>query len=129
MDQGPVLVCTEGPLHGRVFPIRGAGLRLGRAPDNDVVIADDDGVSRYHAILQLDDGKLWVRDAGSRNGVFVNEKRLAEHKELSVGDVVAIGDSAFAVRWGDEVAPAGGSTAGSQGGTERTGWRRFWPFG
>jgi len=128
MDQGPVLVCTEGPLSGRVFPIPQGGLKIGRAPDNDVVVLHDDGVSRYHATLLFDNGKLWVRDAGSRNGVLVNGKRLVEHKELSVGDVVEISDSAFAVRWGDELGddlPAGGAAQGAA----PQGWRRFWPFG
>lgn len=130
MDLDPVLVCAEGSLAGRVFPITDKGLRVGRSPDCDVVIPDDDGVSRLHATFTFDNGKLWVRDVGSRNGVFVNGKRIPEHKELSVGHKVAVGDTVFVVRWGDEVAaPASdASSSAANPEPERAGWRRYWPF-
>ncbi len=98
MADAPILVCTGGTLAGASFPITAAGLSFGRADDNDLVLHDD-GVSRYHAHLQYDDGTLWLRDTGSRNGVFVNDKRLADHKDLRVGDVIRIGEATFEVRW------------------------------
>jgi pSer/pThr/pTyr-binding forkhead associated (FHA) protein len=131
MADVPVLMCTKGALEGEVFPIfDGQTLKIGRADDNDVVLLHDDGVSRYHASLLFDNGSLWLRDAGSRNGVFVNDKRLVDHRALSVGDRVRVGASEFTLRWqGDkrlerEVVEGAGGEAGQPA---RTRWR-LWPF-
>jgi pSer/pThr/pTyr-binding forkhead associated (FHA) protein len=48
-------------------------------------------VSRAHCVFRTIGGKVLVNDLGSRNGTFVNGV-LAAHTELSVGDVVRIGD-------------------------------------
>lgn len=125
MADRAVLVCTAGPLQGSVFPLEDGGLKIGRADDNQVVIKDDDGISRYHATLLFDHGSLWLRDAGSRNGVFVNDRRVSDHKELSVGDVVRLGESRFTVRWESDVArPA--EPAPSDGEPKPRKW--YWPF-
>lgn len=105
MADGPVLVCIAGSLSGRVIPVPTGGLEIGRAPENDVVV-DEDGVSRFHARLLFDNGSLWIRDAGSRNGVFVNGKRIGDHKALKVGDTVRVAQAEFEVRWPDESVPA-----------------------
>lgn len=73
--------------------------RIGRAPDNDVVV-DDLLVSRHHAELRRGpDGRLTLTDIGSRNGTFVNGRRVTR-AELDDYDLVAIGHSAFRVVFG-----------------------------
>ena len=104
MSDRPVLVCTAGDRAGTVFDIPDGGVKIGRAEDNDIVVSDDDGVSRYHAALLFDHGSLWARDSGSRNGIYVNEKRVLDHKELSVGDVLKVGGAQFVVRWKSDAA-------------------------
>jgi pSer/pThr/pTyr-binding forkhead associated (FHA) protein len=59
-----------------------------------VVIADPN-VSRYHARLVLHNAAIWVQDAGSRNGVFVNETRVVRHRQLGPGDSLVIGVHGF----------------------------------
>ena len=50
-------------------------LRIGRAPDSDVVVADL-RVSRHHAELRRRRGGAWeIIDLGSHNGTFLNGKR------------------------------------------------------
>lgn len=113
MSDIPVLTCTGGALNGRFFLVpEDRGLRIGRADDNDVVIAEE-GVSRFHAELIYQNGSLWLQDAGSRNGVFVNAHRVVGHQALKVGDEIAIADHKFAVRW-----PESGSTSGDTGASE-----------
>ncbi len=52
-------------------------IRLGRASDNDAVIADD-YVSSYHAeILVTDQREYLIRDLKSTNGTFVNDRRVS----------------------------------------------------
>jgi pSer/pThr/pTyr-binding forkhead associated (FHA) protein/DNA-binding CsgD family transcriptional regulator len=51
-------------------------IRVGRATDNDIVL-DDAMVSRYHAeIRKAADGRWELRDAGSANGIFVDQERV-----------------------------------------------------
>ncbi len=76
--------------------------RLGRGIDCDVVLADP-LCSRVHAELQFVDGAWQVRDAGSRNGTFVNDIRVnevgqsdaAEQIQLASGASVRTGSTEF----------------------------------
>jgi pSer/pThr/pTyr-binding forkhead associated (FHA) protein len=101
----PVLVCTAGALKGARIPVPDGGLSIGRADDNDVVL-NDEGASRFHTRLLFDNGTLWCQDSGSRNGVFVNGKRLTGHQALKVGDTMEVGTHAFKVMWADEAQDA-----------------------
>lgn len=105
MADVPVLVCTAGELSGKRIPVPEGGLGIGRSPENAVVIHDE-GVSRYHARLLFENGSLWLQDAGSRNGVFVNAVRVTGHKALKVGDSMTIAEHTFELRWQDEDASA-----------------------
>lgn len=66
---------------------------IGRSSEVDVPLADPEA-SRRHAALQAAGGALYVTDLGSRNGTFLNGKRLAgEGIELKVGDHVDVGNT------------------------------------
>ncbi|WP_051712505.1 FHA domain-containing protein [Spirillospora albida] len=76
-------------------------LRIGRAADNDVVVADL-AVSRHHAELRgAGPGRYRIVDVGSHNGTFVNGVRV-QHAELSETDLVGIGNATFRLV-GDEL--------------------------
>ena len=125
MSDTPVLVCTEGRRRGESYQVPTDGsLDIGRAPDN-VIVLDDDGVSRYHARLLCDNGTVWLQDAGSRNGVFVNEQRLTQARALKVGDRIFIGEHVFQVAWDDDVASDEPEDV-SDAPTHKRNW--FWPF-
>ncbi|MET9431128.1 MULTISPECIES: FHA domain-containing protein [unclassified Streptomyces] len=69
-------------------------VRIGRAPDNDLVV-DDLTVSRRHAELEAHpDGTYWIHDTGSHNGTFLNGRRVARAR-VTPDDIVGIGHSAF----------------------------------
>lgn len=54
----------------------GPAVRLGRAPENDLVI-DDGTLSRRHLVLRKDGAGGWtIEDAGSSNGTTINGFRL-----------------------------------------------------
>ena len=94
MDRQPILVVTKGPIEGARYPIESDGLTIGRDEECAVVL-DDSNVSRFHARLVFHNAAIWVQDAGSRNGVFLNGKRVVRHKQLSPGDEMIIGDHVF----------------------------------
>ena len=62
---------------------------VGRSPDADLLL-DDQTVSRRHARIIEDMGRLSIEDLGSRNGFTVNGT-TADQAPLTDGDVIAIG--------------------------------------
>jgi hypothetical protein len=77
-----------------------AGITLGRTSNNDLVIPDE-SVSRFHGILQLDDGSgQWsLVDAGSRNGTFVRGDRLKPNVRFALGEAESLVLGSVAVRF------------------------------
>lgn len=64
-------------------------LTIGRDASCNIVL-DDSGVSGRHAELDALDGRYVLRDAGSSNGTFVNNQRVAE-QAIHDGDVIGVG--------------------------------------
>lgn len=64
-------------------------ITFGRATDCDIVF-DEDKVSRHHGYLLVSDGKVYVFDTDSTNGIFVNGQRIHERAMLSPGDKVIL---------------------------------------
>lgn len=79
----------------RSIVLDGAGITIGRAPDNGLVLGDA-AVSRHHARLQVRQGMLVLVDLESRNGTFVNGQLVSE-MALGVGDQIQIGDTRLLV--------------------------------
>lgn len=69
-------------------------LRIGRAPDNDIVISDDLTVSRYHAELRQLPSAVELADLRSRTGTFVDGRRISR-VALRPGQFVRIGRRLF----------------------------------
>lgn len=127
MADVPVLECTSGSLAGNRIEVPEGGLDIGRSEENDVVLKDE-GVSRFHARLLYDNGSLWLQDAGSRNGVFVNGVRVTGHQALRVGDEIKIADCAFTLRWAEPEDESGVSRKPSLDGEDGDKKRWWWPF-
>jgi len=71
------------------FPLFRDRLSIGRTRHNDIQL-DLRFVSRRHAVIATDNNRTRIIDWGSRNGVYVNKKRVTE-KVLKSGDVITIG--------------------------------------
>ncbi|MFI9121074.1 FHA domain-containing protein [Streptomyces bikiniensis] len=77
-----------------VRPLPTHSIRIGRAPDNDVVVPDL-VVSRHHAELRAHpDGTYRIHDLGSHNGTFLNGRPVTDAR-VTTEDIVGIGRCAF----------------------------------
>jgi adenylate cyclase len=76
----------------RFFPLVGRSYwTIGRGKDNDIVIKDH-CISRNHAILQsTETGDFYLIDLGSRNGTFVNGRRVAIPVTIHNTDQITFG--------------------------------------
>lgn len=66
---------------------------IGRTPDNDLQVREN-YISRSHAIIKLNPDNAIIEDSGSRNGVFVNDRRITREL-LRDGDIVTLGKARF----------------------------------
>ena len=80
---------------GRCLKLGEAPLRIGRDPNNEVVLTDDDGVSRRHARIERRDGRVLLMDVGSTNGTLLNDVELTTIAELRSGDRIKVGATIF----------------------------------
>jgi hypothetical protein len=79
-------------------------IRLGRGYDNDFVV-DDDYAAPCHALVEQDaDGKLVMRDLGTRNGV-VHKGRRHDRLVISGDTVVRMGHTSLRIRPADFPVP------------------------
>jgi len=83
------LIVISGPSFGEMYKLKGDRSVLGRGERTDIRVLDD-GVSREHAAIERDGGKMVLVDLRSTNGTFCNGTRV-ERQDLTDGDKISIG--------------------------------------
>lgn len=63
---------------------------VGRSATSDIVI-DNPSISRHHAVVKMEGPSLTVRDAGSRNGTFVDERRTTDDITITAENELKFG--------------------------------------
>ncbi len=84
------MALLRGTAQARRFEI-GSGGVIGRDVRSVQFHLDHPHVSRLHASLAADRGRVFLADLGSANGTFVNGRRLVRPTELNQGDRIDIG--------------------------------------
>lgn len=69
-----------------------SGIRIGRDADCDIVLPHI-SVSRVHAMIVMEQGRYYIVDNSSTNGVVVNDRRIEGKTLLHEKDVIAITNS------------------------------------
>jgi DNA-binding CsgD family transcriptional regulator len=77
-------------------------VRIGRDAECDVLLPDPT-VSRVHAVLRAGGAGWQLEDAGSRNGTFVNGRRVTGSQPISPTDRIMIGNFVLVLHTGDGV--------------------------
>ncbi len=86
---------------GTRYPLGGEVLRLGKAPDNDIVL-EHPTVSRHHLRVRCQGDRFLVEDLGSTNGTFLDGAQVRE-AYLRPGAILEAGD--VRLRFSPQVAP------------------------
>lgn len=89
---GELELHIQGPDGQKVVPLGGGPLRLGRSGDNEIPLVEDKVLSRNHCVVEIVDGRLLVRDLGSRHGTWHRGQKVETHV-VKRGDVLLIGRS------------------------------------
>lgn len=70
---------------------------VGRTGEAGVTVADAE-VSRRHARFSSHDGVVYVEDCKSRNGTFLNGRRITDSMEVREGDEIDVGTTRIVVK-------------------------------
>jgi S1-C subfamily serine protease len=78
-------------VNGTRYPVPQQGLRIGRAPENDIVLSDPN-ISRQHLVVWSTPRGAFLRDLGSQNGTYIAGRRVGGGPEaIPTGAHVRIG--------------------------------------
>ena len=91
MDINLVLFKKDGSR--KIFPLPSSVTVIGRRNDCDLCIPLM-SVSKRHCQLNCDQGVLRIRDLGSRNGTYLNGKRI-DGATIKAGDYIEVGHLTF----------------------------------
>lgn len=100
--QRALLFVLTGRQQGAVFPLHAAEVDLGRDASRTVNLHDE-AISREHARIVRRDDYLYLEDARSTNGTFLNEEPVVGALRLEDGDHVRVGNTILRFSFVDEL--------------------------
>ncbi len=80
----------QGANKGASVLLASKAITVGRVAEQNILALNDGGVSSRHCEIRPIHGGYQIVDVGSKNGTFVNDKRIKE-KPLVNGDLIAFG--------------------------------------
>jgi two-component system cell cycle response regulator len=92
----PCLVVVRGLEPGKVIPVEAGERVVGRGRAAQIQL-EDQGISRAHARLRVQGGRVSVEDLGSTNGVYCNGRKI-RCALLRDGDCLQLGDCLLTFR-------------------------------
>jgi pSer/pThr/pTyr-binding forkhead associated (FHA) protein len=84
-----------GSFQGQRLALKRAIITIGRDEGNEIWL-DDDMASRYHAELTWHEGRVYLTDCESLNGVQLNGQRIQHSVLVSSNDLIEVGSHRFA---------------------------------
>lgn len=112
-----VVTSSTGALTiGTRIRVRRSPFVIGRDSDCDLSLETDSSASRRHAELTFHDGSFWLEDLGSRNGIWLDGRRVRERMVLPFDARITIGSVVFSLvhEGADELPPLEGLVLSSQ---------------
>ena len=99
-DEGRwLLKVLSGPNNGAELYIKDEKIHtIGFNPAQSDIVFHDRSVSHKHATITLNaEGVITIEDLSSRNGVFVDGKRITEPTTLKSGQIIVVGSTIFMI--------------------------------
>ena len=90
------LVGLNGLYRGRIFELKAGRNFIGRSPDMEIMLSDDNAVSfsRHASVIYEPNTRVFIAQAGESNGlVYVNGEMVLNSRQLSVYDKVTVGNT------------------------------------
>jgi hypothetical protein len=78
---------------GREMMLSKAETTIGRAESCDIGLFDDQAIEPTHARILLERKRYVLADAGTPDGTYVNDQRIAGPTPLHSGDLIRVGHS------------------------------------
>lgn len=94
------LEVQDGPDKGTQVAVGQRRIRVGTSAENDLVLTDR-AVSRFHAEIDVQDDGFLIRDAASKNGVFIGSVRIKE-AILTGATTLKLGNTTISFRPGND---------------------------
>ncbi|NER83012.1 MAG: FHA domain-containing protein, partial [Leptolyngbya sp. SIO1D8] len=92
-QSGPYVVLHTASGNRQLSLVGSSCWTVGRSDDNNLVLPDR-WISRNHAMIQvMETGEFYLIDLGSRNGSFVNGRRVSVPVTLRDGDMLTFGQT------------------------------------
>jgi diguanylate cyclase (GGDEF)-like protein len=88
------LLVIGGDLNGTIFDLNEKIIGIGRNADNQIAL-EFNGISRYHFKLLISGDGHVLEDCGSKNGTYLNNKKVEMLTPLAKGDIIKVGSIAL----------------------------------
>jgi two-component system cell cycle response regulator len=88
------LLVVGGDLNGTLFDLLNFTVSIGRNADNTIPL-EFNGISRYHFKLMASGETHVIEDCGSKNGTYLNNKKVEGLTPLAKGDIIKVGSVAL----------------------------------
>lgn len=90
------LKVLKGPSAGKEIDIPVAKFFIGRGEDCHLR-PKSEAISRHHCVIIVSDAQVAIKDFGSKNGTFLNNKRIENVAILNNGDQLIVGPLSFEI--------------------------------
>jgi PAS domain S-box-containing protein len=95
----------NGPNKGKCYEFESNIAYLGRLSDNEIQIKEE-SISRKHLRIQRKEGTFIIRDLNSKNGTFINGKRIQPGIDIEIKDGIPITVGRVIISFGVESSEA-----------------------
>lgn len=79
---------------GEYIPVQKMPFSIGRSEQADLTI-DNNAVNEFHSMLVEKEGKYYIIDRNSLNGVYVNGNKIEKEQEIEFDDVIEFYDAEY----------------------------------
>ncbi len=86
----PFLISFDENGEKSQYPIFLPKTTVGRNPRCTIAFLGEKSISSQHCLIFYENGKFFIRDLNSTNGVYLNGKKV-EESELKDGDIIKLG--------------------------------------